>query len=76
MNKSMFVKITGIKDVTDLVKIATEVDGDIEVRKGRWCVDAKSLMGVMSIDMSGGAKIVYPSNATEFENYIKQFEVK
>ena len=74
-NKSMFVKMTGIKDVTDLVKIATEVDGDIEVRKGRWCVDAKSLMGVMSIDMSGGAKIVYPSNAIDFENYIKQFEV-
>lgn len=73
--KSMFVKMTGIKDITDLVKVANGVEGDIEVRKGRWCVDAKSLMGVMSIDLSGGATIIYPSEATDFENYIKQFKV-
>lgn len=72
--KSMFVKMTGIKDITDLVKYATGVEGDIEIRKGRWCVDAKSLMGVMSIDMSGGATMVYPADALDFENYIKQFE--
>ena len=73
--KSMFVKMTGIKDITDLVKVANGVEGDIEVRKGRWCVDAKSIMGVMSIDLSGGATIIYPSEAIDFENYIKQFKV-
>ena len=58
--KSMFVKMTGIKDITDLVKVANGVEGDIEVRKGRWCVDAKSLMGVMAIDLCGGATITCP----------------
>ena len=32
-------------------------------------------MGLFSIDMSNGVTIVYPSEATDFENYIKQFKV-
>lgn len=74
--KSIFVKINGITDATTLCKKASTVDGDIEVRKGRWCVDAKSIMGVMSIDLSTGATIVYPEDATEFEDFIKNFEAK
>ena len=34
--KSMFVKINGVSDIQDFVKEASYVEGDIEVRKGRW----------------------------------------
>ena len=50
--KSIFVKINGITDATTLCKKASVVDGDIEIRKGRWCVDAKSIMGIFSMDLS------------------------
>ena len=50
--KSIFVKINGITDATTLCKKASVVDGDIEIRKGRWCVDAKSIMGIFSLDLS------------------------
>lgn len=72
--KSMFIKINGITDLTTFVKEASQANGDIEVRKGRWCIDASSLMGVMSIDMSTGVTVVYPSDATKFEAYIEQFK--
>ena len=74
--KSIFVKINGITDATTLCKKASVVDGDIEIRKGRWCVDAKSIMGIMSIDLSTGATAVYPEDAKESEDFIKKFEAK
>lgn len=76
LEKQMIIKISGIADVTKLAQEAHCVDGDIYVKKGVYCIDGKSLMGLFSIDMSGGATIIYPSDAIEFENYIKQFEVK
>ena len=71
--KSMFIKINGITDLTNFVKEASQADGDIEVRKGSWCIDASSFMGVMSIDMSTGVTVIYPSDAANFEAYIEQF---
>ena len=72
--KSMFVKINGISDIQAFVKEASYVKGDIEVRKGRWCIDAKSLMGMFSIDCSTGVTVIYPADAVEFQNYLKQYE--
>lgn len=72
--KSKFIKINTITDLTELVRQASAVYGDVEIHKGRWCVDASSLMGVMSIDLSKGATIIYPVDADEFEAYISQFE--
>lgn len=72
--KSIFIKMNSITDITSLVKEASAVDGEIEIRKGRWCVDGSSLMGVMSLDMSTGATIIYPDDAEKFENFVKKFE--
>lgn len=72
--KSRFIKVRSIPDVTNFVTAASKVCGDIEVRKGRWCVDAKSIMGMFSIDLSSGATVVYPADATEFEEFLTQFE--
>lgn len=75
MKKQMVVKINGITEVTNLAQMAHSVNGDIYVKKGVYCIDGKSLMGLFSIDMSNGVTIAYPSEATDFENYIKQFKV-
>lgn len=68
--KSKFIKISDIAGVTTFVNEATRVDGDIEVRKGRWCVDGKSLLGMFSIDMTQGATVVYPADAVRFDAYL------
>lgn len=73
--KSRFIRIMGIPDVTAFVTEATMVEGDVEVRKGRWCVDGKSLLGMFSIDISQGATVVYPADATNFDEYVSQFAV-
>lgn len=72
--KSKNVKIVGITDVVNLAKEAYKVDGDICIKRGKYVVDGKSLMGIMSIDVSMGVVIEYPEDAKEFENFISQFE--
>lgn len=73
MSKYMYIKISGINDVTDFVKHATSVDGDIVVKRGKYCVDGKSLLGLFSLELDQGVTVEYPIDADAFEQYIEQF---
>jgi phosphotransferase system HPr-like phosphotransfer protein len=75
MNK-LEIKIYGIHDAASLVEEAIKTQGDITLYRGKYAIDAKSLMGVMAIDISQGVTIEYPSDAIQFENFIKKFEIK
>lgn len=72
--KEMIISIKGLNDIYLFVKKALEVPGDITIKRGRFCIDAKSILGVFSIDMSQNVTIEYPKTAIDFENFIKQFE--
>ena len=74
MPKSKFIKMNNVTDVMNFVKEASKIEGDVTVLKGRYIIDGKSIMGVMSIDMSTGMIVEYPADAVDFENFISQFE--
>ncbi len=74
MSKSKFIKMNNVTDVMNFVKEASKIEGDVTVLKGRYIIDGKSIMGVMSIDMSTGMTVEYPVDAVDFENFISQFE--
>lgn len=74
MPKSKFIKMNSVTDVMNFVKEASKIEGDVTVLKGRYIIDGKSVMGVMSIDMSTGMTVEYPADAVDFENFISQFE--
>lgn len=74
-NKIMTIKIEDTDSIIIFHKKASEVNGDVDVIKGKYVVDAKSLMGVMSINVNTGVQVVYPSDAKDFENFISQYEV-
>ena len=73
--KEKYIKINDLKNLSDFVKEASKVKGDVLVHRGKFCVDGRSLMGMLSIDISEGGTIQYPKDATNFEEYIKQFEI-
>lgn len=74
MPKSKFIKMNSVTDVMNFVKEASKIEEDITVLKGRYIIDGKSIMGVMSIDMSTGMTVEYPADAIDFENFISQFK--
>ena len=70
-----YIKVNGVTDITMLVKNAIATQGDVNITKGKYCIDAKSIMGVFSLDLATGAAIEYPDDAKEFDKYISKFEV-
>lgn len=70
------ISMNGITDVTKMVTLATVCDGDIVISSGRYAVDAKSILGVFSLDLTRGVNIEYPKElvGTGFDEFIKTFE--
>lgn len=75
MRKEKTITLHDINDITTFVRLATLVEEDIDVQSGRYIVDGKSIMGIMSIDISKPCKITYPEDATAFEDFLIQFEI-
>lgn len=72
--KSLYIKINGISDVSNFVRKATEVYGDVLIKKGKFVIDGKSLMGMFSLDLSAGVTVEYPEDAIDFENFVNTFK--
>lgn len=52
MMKSYEIFLKSIIDVKNFVNIVNEYDFDIDLESGRYVVDAKSIMGIFSLDLS------------------------
>lgn len=74
--KTAVIRMSAFTDYTLLVTEASKVDGDVTVSKGRYAVDAKSLPGVFSLDLSNGATIEYPDDAFEFDQFLFKYKIK
>ncbi len=75
--KKMLIKINDIyNEIINFVKESNKVNGDVILKRGKFSTDAKSIMGVAAINLKEEVVIEYPKTATEFEEYLKHFEVK
>ena len=50
--KKVTVSLASINDVKSFVNIVTKYDFDVDLSSGRYVVDAKSIMGIFSLDLS------------------------
>jgi len=76
--KSINVLLGTINDVKEFVNIVTRYDFDIDLVSGRYAVDAKSIMGIFSLDLSRPIQVsahCADPLAEEFFTKIKQFIV-
>ena len=71
--KKVFIKIAEIDGVNKFVQHARNVQGDVLVSRGQFCVDGKSILGMYSLDVSQGCTVQYPEDAIEFDEFIQQF---
>lgn len=71
------IKLSSIQDVREFVDIVTRYDAEIDLSSGRYVVDAKSIMGIFSLDLLSEITLTAHSENTEklFED-IKNFIVK
>lgn len=70
------IKLVSIDDVKEFVKKANEVNYDIDLSLGKYTVDAKSIMGIFSLDLSREIGLTVHSDSTDFLDEIKKYIVK
>ena len=75
--KSINVMLSTINDVKDFVSIVSQFDFEIDLVSGRYAVDAKSIMGIFSLDLSKPIKVnIHSDNTDEFIEAVKRFIVE
>lgn len=67
--KSFRVLLTSINDVKNFVNAAGSQMFDIDISSGRYTVDAKSIMGLFSIDLSKPITVEVHGTDADFEAF-------
>ena len=49
---SVTIRLNSIGEVKEFNRIAATVPGDVDLHSGRYCVDAKSIMGIFALNLA------------------------
>ena len=72
--KTYNIMLDSINKVKAFVNIVAKCDYDVDLTSGRYVVDAKSIMGIFSLDLSKPIKLdVHSDECDAFEAEIKEF---
>ena len=74
--KTVNMKLETINDVKEFVNTVSRYDFDVDLISGRYAVDAKSIMGIFSLDLSKPIKVeIHSDDCNKFMDEIKKFVV-
>jgi len=75
--KNFNIMLHSINDVKTFVNAVNKYDFDVDLTSGRYVVDAKSIMGIFSLDLSKPIKVeVYSEEIGTFMDEMKPFIVE
>ena len=75
--KSYPIRLSTIEDVRNFVNAVTACDFEVDLASGRYLVDAKSIMGIFSLDLLHPIQMtIHSDNCEEFEKKIAPFRVE
>lgn len=70
------IRINTIDDVKSFVSLVTRVDYDVDIISGRYAIDAKSIMGIFSLDLSKELELrIHSDDCGDFLDEIKDYIV-
>ncbi|MFU0800729.1 MAG: HPr family phosphocarrier protein [Xylanivirga thermophila] len=74
--KTVNIKLTLAENVKDFVNIVSKYPYEIDLRSGRHVVDAKSILGIFSLDLSKPVTLeVYSDDCDNLMEEIKPFVI-
>ncbi|MDO5397889.1 MAG: HPr family phosphocarrier protein [bacterium] len=74
--KTFNLLLSSINNVKDFVNVVSKYDFDVDLTSGRYVVDAKSIMGIFSLDLSQPIKVeVHSDDCEKFIEELKPFIV-
>ena len=74
--KTFNIMLNSINDVKNFVNTVNKYDFDVDLTSGRYVVDAKSIMGIFSLDLSKPIKVeVFSDDSAAFMEEMKAFVI-
>lgn len=71
--KEKRIKLPDFSDAKRFVSEASECDFDVDVSYNRVVIDAKSIMGVLSLDLTKELTVRYAGEDMRFENFLDAY---
>lgn len=69
------IKLNATEEVQEFVNAATRCDFDVDVYYNRFLIDAKSILGVLSLDLTKILTVDCHGESKEFNRTLKKFAV-
>lgn len=70
------IKLSMISEIEEFISEVNKIKDDVDLIKGRYIIDAKSIMGLMSLDLSTPVEIAIHSTDIFLLEPFKRWEVK
>ncbi|MGN0656632.1 MAG: HPr family phosphocarrier protein [Ruminiclostridium sp.] len=71
------IKLVSIDDVKDFVKKVNQLSYEADLSLGKYTIDAKSIMGIFSLDLSRNLKLtLHSDNCGDFLSDIEDYIIK
>lgn len=68
--EKMTIKLNDFSDIKKFTNEVSKFEGDIDLVKGRYVIDAKSTMGIFTLDLSSPVDVViYSDDEKEIERF-------
>ena len=69
------IKLNETKEVEEFVAAAGKCDFDIDIFYNRFVIDAKSILGILSIDLTKELTVKYYGENKEFNHTLQKFAI-
>ena len=69
------IRLSSINEVKDFVNLVSRYSFDVDLTSGRYVVDAKSIMGIFSLDLSNVIKVdIHCDDCGDFLSGLEKFK--
>lgn len=69
------IRLNAVNDVREFVRAAERCEFDVDVFYNRMVIDAKSILGVMSMDLTKPLTVKYSQEDRSLESVLNKFAV-
>ena len=69
------IKLNATEEVQEFVNAATKCDFDIDIYYNRFLIDAKSILGILSMDLTKVLTVECHGESKEFDRTLRKFAV-
>ncbi len=72
--KTFNILLSSINDIKAFVNIVNKYQFDVDLTSGRYVVDAKSIMGIFSLDLSKPIKVDIHADDDEAQSFVDEIK--